>query len=178
MTLLYLKAFHIVFGVSWFAGLFYIIRLFIYHVESRDMDEAIALKFQEQYKLMEKRLWFIITWPAMILTLGFGLAMLLSNLYYFNASWVYLKLIFVFLLVLYHIWCHRIYNQLKRDEFRYSSSKLRLINEIATLLLFGIVFVAVLKSTLTWIPAVLGFFGVAVLLMLGINFYKKRRERK
>lgn len=173
---LYFKAFHLVFAISWFAGLFYIVRLFIYHVEAQSMDVSLQEAFSKQYKLMQKRLWFIISWPAMILTLGFGIAMLVNNLNYFKTPWVVLKIVLVVLLVLYHLWCHRIYNQLQKDRFNYTSNRLRLINEIATLLLFAIVFVAVLKSTLEWIPAVLGFFGLAILLMLGIRFYKKRRK--
>lgn len=177
MTFLYFKALHLVFMVSWFAGLFYIIRLFIYHVESLDLKKELSIAFQKQYQLMERRLWYIITWPAALLTLVFGVGMLIVNPHFLSLPWMHVKLGLVALLYVYHFWCHRIFLQMQRSEFPYSSGRLRMINEVATLLLFAIVFVVVLKSALGWITATLGVAALAALLMLGIRWYKRYRAK-
>lgn len=83
--------------------------------------------------------------------------------------WMHIKLGFVFLLYVYHLKCHQIFKQLQRDQIKYSASFFRLWNEGATLLLFAIVFIVILKSTLSWIFGVLGLFGLAILLMIGIK---------
>lgn len=91
--------------------------------------------------------------------------------------WMHIKLGFVFLLYVYHLKCHQIFKQLQRDQIKYSASFFRLWNEGATLLLFAIVFIVILKSTLSWIFGVLGLFGLAILLMIGIKAYKRYREK-
>ena len=175
-THLYLKAFHLVFAVSWFAGLFYIIRLFIYHVEAQNKEEAVRTAFFEQYRLMQWRLWYIITWPALLLTVLFGTSMFINRPDLLQFDWIWAKIALVIGLIAYHLWCHFIFKRHQKDSFPYTSSKLRLINEVATLFLFAIVFVVVLKSVLDWIPALLGFMALAILLMIGIKAYKKYRR--
>jgi putative membrane protein len=134
---------------------------------------VIAAAFQEQYQMMERRLWYIITWPAAILTLIFGVGMLYLQPAFLGDAWMHVKLGLVALLYAYHYWCHRIFLKMQRNETSYSSLKLRMINEVATLLLFAIVFVVVLKSALGWITAVLGLVVLAALLMIGIRLYRK-----
>ncbi len=172
---LYIKALHIIFVVTWFAGLFYMVRLFIYHAEAREKAEPAKSILQEQYKLMEWRLWYIITWPSLVLTWVFGLWLV----YLFNwwlAPWLWLKLSMVVGLTAYHLYCHRIFNRFQHDLPTWGSMGLRMWNEVATLFLFAIVFTVVLKDTIGWIWGLLGLLLLAAAMMLGIRFYRKRRE--
>ena len=171
------KALHIIFVVSWFAGLFYIVRLFIYHTEAQQ-KEAISRKIlSEQFEVMEKKLWWIITTPAMVLTLIFGIWMLFLNpTYYLSAPWMHLKLAFVGMLLIYHFVCQKIMNDLKKGVFNWKSNGLRIWNEVATLALVAIVFLVVMKDSFNWIKGTIGFFAVAIGLMLGIKMYKRLRK--
>ena len=171
-----LKALHIVFLVSWFAGLFYIVRLFIYHVEAERKQDPEKEILQNQFKIMENRLWYIITWPAMIGTVVCGVWMLVLLPPLLSQVWMLVKLCFVVVLLMYHLASHVIFLQLKRNEIKYSSLQLRIWNEVATLLLVAIVFLVVLRNGLHAGYGTLAFFGVAILLMLGIKLYKKTRK--
>tara|TARA_R110001632_G_scaffold43376_5_gene109995 strand:- start:3358 stop:3945 length:588 start_codon:yes stop_codon:yes gene_type:complete len=178
MDLSYVKALHIIFVVTWFAGLFYIVRLFIYHVEAEDKEEPAKSILQTQYKLMSKRLWYIITWPSAVLAGVFAVWMLILEPSYLTMIWMHVKLSFVFVLYFYHIGCQKIFNQLQKDVIKYSSFKLRIWNEIATLLLFAIVFIVVLKSAISWVWGVVGILLFGIVLMLAIKLYKKIRAKK
>ena len=178
MDIAYIKPLHIIFVITWFAGLFYIVRLFIYHVEAEDKEEPAKSILQKQYKLMSKRLWYIITWPSAILASFFAFYMLINDPSYLKMGWMHVKLSFVFALYFYHGACHRIFLQLQRDEVKYTSFKLRIWNEVATILLFAIIFIVVLKSTLSWVWGVIGIVLFGILLMLSIKLYKKIREKK
>ncbi|PCJ26554.1 MAG: protoporphyrinogen IX oxidase [Flavobacteriales bacterium] len=179
MEMLYLKALHIIFVVTWFAGLFYIVRLFIYYVEANDEEENAKAILQKQYKLMSKRLWYGIAWPSAILTLFFATWLLSTNLsYYMSQPWMHIKLTFVAVLYAYHYMCHRMYVKLINDKLVFSSFKLRVFNEIATVLLFSIVFLVVLKSSISWIWGIVGIVLFGILLMLAIKVYRKIRENK
>lgn len=170
------KALHLIFMVSWFAGLFYIVRLYIYHVEATKKSHVEATVLKEQFKIMESKLWWIITTPAMTLTIVFGVAMLIDRPAYLQMPWMHLKLTFLFLLVIYHFLCQRIFFQLKKDVFKWTSNQLRLWNELATLFLVAIVFIVVFKGGFSWVKGTIGFFGVAILLMIGIKMYKRFRK--
>ncbi len=171
----YIKALHLIFIVTWFAGLFYIVRLFIYQVEAAEKPENEKLILQTQFKLMQKRLWYGITLPSAFGTLIFGLWLAeLNNLW--ESGWFHLKLGFVLALFLYHIQCGRIFKQLQNDDIKYSSSKLRIWNEVATLLLVSIIFIATLKNSMDWIWGTVGFFSLAILLILAIKLYKRFRQ--
>lgn len=176
MIALYIKSLHIIFVVAWFAGLFYIPRLFIYHVEANNKPEPDRSILSTQLKLMQRKLWYIITWPAGILALGFGIWMIVLNPYYLEMPWMHLKLGFVALLIVYHVVCGQMFNQLQKDIFKHSSLKLRLWNEVATILLIAIVFVVVLKDMLSWLWGVAGIFLVAGTLTVAVMLYKKRRQ--
>lgn len=178
MTLLYLKALHIIFVVTWFAGLFYIVRLFIYHTEANERPEPEKNILQRQYKLMENRLWYVITWPSMILTLVFGTWMIVEAYGWNLPPWLVLKLGFVAGLLLYHMKCHAIFNQLKNDVMKWSSMKLRLWNEVATLFLVSIIFIVVLKNTISFVWGIIGLLLFAAVLYLAINIYRKSRKNK
>lgn len=177
MDYFYLKALHIIFIVTWFAGLFYIVRLFIYHVEAEDEDDNAKAILQKQYKIMSRRLWYGITWPSAILTLVFATWLLSTNFsFYMSQPWMHIKLTFVVALYLYHFACQRIFSQLQKNEIKYSSFKLRIWNEVATVLLFAIVFLVVLKNEIGWFWGVVGLLLFSILLMMGIKWYKKIRK--
>lgn len=180
MPALYFKALHIIFVVTWFAGLFYIVRLFIYameaHEKTAEPEKSILLK---QYRLMTSRLWYIIAWPSAIITLLMGLTLLFSFGYHNSMpDWLWTKVGFVLLLYVYHLKCHQLVLKLKRGEKIWSSQKLRLWNEASTILLFAIVFLVVLRSTLSMAYGIAGLILLSVLLMLAIRMYKKARESK
>lgn len=169
------KALHVIGFVCWFAGLFYVVRLFIYIVEAADNDGEGHRMVEAQLKIMSRRLWFGITWPSLIATLGFG-GWLLYQYQLYALPWVHIKLTLVGLLVIYHLWTHRIYKQLTLGTCQWTSKQLRLWNEVATLLLVAIVFVAVFKQGMDAVWGTVGFFGFAALLMIGIKIYGKIRK--
>ncbi|TXB65106.1 protoporphyrinogen IX oxidase [Vicingus serpentipes] len=180
MDYFYLKALHIIFVVTWFAGLFYIVRLFVYHVEAEGEEENAKVVLQKQYKLMSKRLWYGITWPSAIITAIFAFWLLFGTEVgksYLLSPWMHIKLTFVVALYVYHFLCHRIFVQLQNNQIKYSSFKLRIWNEVATVLLFAIVFLVVLKNNIGWVWGVVGLLLFSVLLMMGIKIYKKKREK-
>ncbi|AEL23788.1 CopD family protein [Cyclobacterium marinum] len=177
MTFEYIKALHIIFIVTWFAGLFYIVRLFIYQTEALDRPEAEKNILKPQLDLMANRLWYIITWPSAVLTLIFGTWVLLHRPTYLSMPFMHAKLTFVALLYIYHFRCHYIFKSLQNGKRIWNSSKLRLWNEIATLLLFAIVFLIVLKSLLNMLWGIAGLILLGASLMLATKWYKRFRER-
>jgi len=177
MDLAYIKALHIIFVVSWFAGLFYIVRLFIYFAEAEEKEETAKSILQTQYKLMSKRLWYIITWPSAILASFFAFWMLYLEPSYLLMPWMHVKLSFVLALYFYHAGCHKVFIQQQKGVVKYTSFKLRIWNEVATILLFAIVFLVVLKSTISWVWGVVGIILFGVLMMLGIKLYKNIRKK-
>lgn len=178
MDLLTVKALHIIFVVSWFAGLFYIVRLFIYHTEAQQRNEAEKNVLSDQFKIMEARLWWIITTPAMILTIVFGTWMIVLSPGYLKEPWMHIKLSFVVALLIYHFICQRFLLKMRKGIFSWPSGKLRIWNEVATLCLVAIVFLVTLKNTMNWIYGTVAFFGVAILLMILIKLYKNLRTKK
>lgn len=174
----YIKSLHIIFVITWFAGLFYIVRLFIYHVEADQKEEPARSILQTQYKVMSKRLWYIITWPSAILASFFAFWMLYLLPGFLNAPWMWIKLSFVMLLYGYQWGCQNIYRQLQNDVIKYSAAKLRLWNEVATVILFAVVFLVELKNSINWIWGVTGIFVFGLLLMGFVKLYKKRRAKK
>jgi putative membrane protein len=177
MEVLYVKAIHIIFVVSWFAALFYVVRLFIYTTEAQSRDTAAKQVLTEQFLLMQKKLWYIIGWPSLIGTYIFGFWMIVQNPSYLYLPWMLLKLIAVFLLTLYHLLCQRILSRQAKGIFKQSSFVLRLINELATVLLVAIVFLVVVKSSAGLLWGILGLFGFAASLLVAVYIYKKRRKQ-
>lgn len=173
---LYIKALHIIFIVTWFAGLFYMPRLLIYHAEAGEKPEPDRSILSDQFKLMQRRLWYGITWPSAILTLIFGLWM--WHLYGSLASWLIVKLVFVLGLYLYHIATHVLFQKHQRNVFPFSSMQLRIWNEVATIFLIAVVFLVVVKNALVWTWALAGLFGFIFILLLAIRIYKWIRFRK
>lgn len=177
MAYLYTKALHLIFVTTWFAGLFYIIRLFIYFKEAEEKPELEKNILQKQYTLMSKRLWYIITWPSAVLATLFACILLYLNPEWLTQPWMHIKLIFVLALFAYHASCQYLLNQLIKGTLKYSGFALRIWNEVATIILFSVVFLVILKNSLGWIFGVVGILGVSISLMLGIKLYKNIRKK-
>ena len=178
MTYLYIKAVHVIFIVSWFAGLFYMPRLFIYHTESQEKNKEVARLFSLQFQVMEQKLWRIITTPAMILSLLSGIGLILINPGWLSQTWMQIKLVMVLLLVIYHYFTYRIYKEMQADLFTWTSNSLRMWNEGATLLLVAIVFLVVLKNGFSWIWGIIGIILLGFILTIAIRLYRLYLEKK
>ena len=174
----YIKSLHLIFVITWFAGLFYIVRLFVYQIEAYQKASPAKEILGNQLKIMAKRLWYIITWPSAILASIFAFWMLYTNPYYLEEPWMLIKLSFVLALYFYHGYCHKIFTKLQRDVVKYTALKLRIFNEVSTIILFAIVFLVTLKSAINWIWGVVGIILFGILMMLGIKLYKTLREKK
>jgi putative membrane protein len=157
------------------AGLFYIVRLFVYHIEANEKPENERSVLQRQFIIMEHKLWYIITTPAMILTLLTGIYMMWDARWY-QQSWMLVKLGFVAGLIIYHFICQRIVHQLKKGLFLWSSVQLRIWNEIATIFLVAIVFTVILKSTIDWVYGLLGLVLFAAAIMSAVKCYQFFRK--
>ncbi|MCP4052373.1 MAG: CopD family protein [Mesoflavibacter sp.] len=173
----YIKALHLIFVVTWFAGLFYIPRLFVYQIEAYHKPSPDKEILGKQLKLMAKRLWFIITWPSAILATIFAIWLLILQPVWLKQPWMHVKLTFVVLLYIYHYMTHVYYKQLQKDEVKKTSNFMRLWNEGATFILFAVVFLVILKSAINWVFGVISIVVLGVLLMLGFKIYKRIREK-
>jgi len=178
----YLKALHIVFIVTWFAGLFYMPRLFIYNVEALEKPDGIRQALQEQFTIMMKRLWYGITWPSAVITLIFGLSLLINTQLYkvvFDEDyrWLLIKLIFVVFLYVYHYSLHLILKQQVEGIFKYTSQQLRLWNEVATIFLIAIVMLVVVKQSISLVWGLVGLVLFIALLLSAIKIYKTFRSK-
>ena len=174
----YLKSLHLIFVITWFAGLFYIVRLFVYQIEAAQKPSPEKEILQKQYKIMTYRLWYIITWPSAVLASLFAFSLLYLNPGLIQLDYMQVKFGFVFALYLYHGKCQQIYNHLQNDEIKYTSNFMRLWNEGATIILFAVVFLIFVKDAVNWIYGVIGIFLFSILIMLGFKFYKRIREKK
>lgn len=174
----YIKALHLIFVITWFAGLFYIVRLFVYQIEAAQKPSPDKEILGEQLKIMANRLWVIITWPSMILTTIFAIWLLFLRPFYLSEGWMQVKLGFVVLLIIYHLKCHSIYKQLQSGIIKYSSNFMRLFNEGATIILFAVVFLVILRNAINWIYGVVGIILFSVIITFGFKFYKTYRESK
>lgn len=180
MNFLYLKALHVIFIVTWFSGMFYIVRLFIYNTEAAAKEEPERGILQRQFGIMSKRLWYGISIPSAVLTLIFGPLVLWKGNYLDNFgfhTWLHIKLLFVLLLYGYFISLHRIFKQQQKGIFKYTSQQLRVWNEVATIFLVAIVMLAVVKQTMSWAWGLGGLIAFVVVLMLAIRMYKKTRKQ-
>ncbi len=173
----YIKSLHLIFVITWFAGLFYIPRLFIYHIEATQKEEPEKGILVRQLKLMTKRLWYIITWPSAILATLFAVILLIMIPEWLQQGWMQVKLGFVLLLFVYHIKCHLIFKELQNDVVKWTSHQMRIWNEGSTLILFSVIFLVVVRDAINWIYGVIGIFLLAIILMLGIKLYKRIRSK-
>lgn len=178
----YLKALHIVFVVTWFAGLFYIPRLVIYIIEANEKIETEKVIIQNQLKIMLKRLWLGITWPSAIITLIFGIVVTINGGWYKTffepqGLWFLIKILLVVLLYGYHFSLQYLYSKSMRGEYPYSAQKVRYWNEIPTVLLIAIVLLVVVKQLISFFVALTGIFTLLFVLFFAIRIYKKCRVK-
>lgn len=173
------KAIHIIFVVSYFAGIFYIVRLFIYHSEALELsDDTSRSILHRQFCLMEQRLWNIITVPAFVLMILCGIAMLYLVPMWLTQGWLHIKLFAFALLCVYHFWCWKMIKNLQKERTPYTSVQLRMLNEVATLILFVTVFAVVLKSIFVqyWYISLLAFVLMGVLIMAIVKVVNRNKS--
>ncbi len=175
---LWFKSLHIIGVVVWFAGLFYLVRLFIYHVEAQDLDQPIREAFSSQYKLMQRRLANIITTPGMILAISMAIGLLVMQPTLLKQGWMQAKLSIVVALIIYHFYCYRIMGQLGNDRILLTGGQLRALNELPTLFLVAVVMLVVFKSQFPTSAATWLIFGLVIFMAASIQFYAKYRRNK
>jgi len=173
---LWFKTLHIVGVVVWFAGLFYLVRLFIYHVEADDLDEQLKQPFQEQYTLMERRLANIITTPGMVVAVAMAVGLLITQPSWLHQGWMHAKLGFVALLLAYHWFCYRLMGQLHRGDCAWNGRQLRALNELPTLLLVIVVMLVVFKNQFPTGAATWFMVALVVFMAASIQFYARWRR--
>lgn len=173
---LWFKTLHIVGVVVWFAGLFYLVRLFIYHVEAAELDPPIKEAFEEQYMLMERRLVNIITTPGMVLAVSMAVGLLITQPSWLYQSWMQAKLVFVAGLLFYHAFCYRLMGQLARGECRWSGRQLRALNELPTLILVIVVMLVIFKNQFPTGAATWLMVGLVLFMAASIQFYARWRR--
>ena len=183
MLYIIIKAVHIIFMVSYFAGIFYLVRLFVYYKDTDGFAEPKKQILREQYVFMARRLWNIITVPAGVIMLICGLTMIFLNLGLMKSPWFHLKLTFLLGLAAYHFWCWKKVLQLKHlkgNDLPIPNIKLRQANEIATFILFLVVFTVILKSEVVThgFSLLLGFLGLVIAIMLTVKWVNKNKKRK
>ena len=176
-----IKAVHIIFMVSYFAGIFYLVRIFVYYKDTDAFDEMKQKILREQYVFMARRLWNIITVPAGIIMLLSGLTMIFLNFGLMKTPWFHLKLTFLIGLAIYHYWCWKKVLQIKNLSghiLPIENIKLRQANEISTFILFLVVFTVILKSMVIeyWWQLILGFVVLVGLIMATVKLVNSQKK--
>lgn len=177
MAYFWFKAFHLIGIVVWFAGLFYLVRLYVYHAEANEQPEPAQTILKQQYQIMEKRLYHLITTPGMVLTVVMAIALLITEPEVLHDSWLHIKLAFVALLIAYHFYCGRILKKLAADECTWTGQQFRALNEGPTVLLVAIVLLAVFKNSLPYDAAFWGILGLIIAMAVTIQLYAKKRKQ-
>lgn len=171
-----IKALHLIFMVTWFAGLFYIVRLYVYHREANDKPEAERAILVPQFQLMQKRLWYAIAWPSAILCSLFAFTLLGLNTELLNQPYMQVKLVFVGLLLGYQVYLHLLFKRFQANTSLPSSIQLRFINEVPTVILIAVIFLIIQRNALGWVQGLIGILGVAILLTVAIKWYQRTRK--
>jgi putative membrane protein len=179
MAYYWFKAFHLIGVVVWFAGLFYLVRLFVYHAEAAQEQEPAQTILKKQYEIMEKRLYHIITTPGMVVTVAMAIGLLITEPEVLKDSWLHIKLAFVAALLVYHFYCGRIMRRLAAGQCNWTGQQFRALNEAPTVLLVAIVLLAVFKNNLPTDITAWGIFAMIIVMAASIQLYaKKRRQDK
>ncbi|MDJ0745006.1 MAG: protoporphyrinogen oxidase HemJ [Xenococcaceae cyanobacterium MO_167.B27] len=179
MAYYWFKAFHLIGVVVWFAGLFYLVRLFVYHAEANQEPEPAQSILKKQYELMELRLYNIITNPGMIVTVVMAIGLISTEPEILKSGWLHIKMAMVLLLIGYHHYCKKLMKQLAKGECKWTGQQFRVLNEAPTIFLVVIVLLAVFKNNLpldltTWLVV-----GLVITMAASIQLYaKKRRQAK
>jgi putative membrane protein len=159
------------------AGLFYIVRLFIYHTEAQQKPQPDRKILSDQFEIMERKLWYIISVPSMVLVLAAGITLLVIAPAWLQQPWMHIKLMFVGGLLVYHFICQHKMKQMANGVFTWTSTQLRIWNEVATIFLFSIVFLVVLKSAVNWIYGIVGLVLFSLIIMSAVKVYKYYRMK-
>ncbi|MBD8017857.1 CopD family protein [Kaistella pullorum] len=180
MLYVILKAVHIIFMVSYFAGIFYLVRIFVYYKDTDDFPDPKQNILREQYVFMARRLWNIITVPAGVIMLASGLTLIFLNFGLMKSPWFHLKLTFLVGLVLYHYWCWKKVLHLKNlsgKSIETKNIKLRQANEIATFILFLVVFTVILKGAVLayWWQLITGFILLVAAITATVKLVNKNK---
>lgn len=173
----YIKSFHLIFVITWFAGLFYIPRLMVYQIEASNKPSPEKEIIGNQLRIMARRLWYIISWPSAILATVFAIWLLILQPAWLEQPWMQVKLGFVILLIIYHLKTNQYFNELQRGSVTVSSTFMRIWNEGATFILFAVVFLVILKSAINWIFGLMALLILAILIMLGFKLYSRVRSK-
>lgn len=176
MAYYWFKAFHLIGIVVWFAGLFYLVRLFVYHAEASQKPEPAQTILKTQYEIMEKRLYNIITTPGMAVTVAMAVGLISTEPEILKSGWLHIKFAFVALLLAYHFFCGRIMKKLEKGDCQWTGQQFRALNEAPTVLLVVIVLLAVFKNNLpldltTWL-----IFALVIAMAASIQLYAKKRR--
>lgn len=177
MAYFWFKAFHLIGVVVWFAGLFYLVRLFVYHAEASQEAEPAQTILKNQYQLMERRLYNIITTPGMVVTVAMAIGLLTTEPEVLKVGWMHAKLAFVLVLLAYHFYCGRLMRRLASGECQWTGQQFRALNEAPTVLLVAIVLLAVFKNSLPTDITVWGMFVLIIAMVASIQLYAKKRKR-
>ncbi|MEA5390589.1 protoporphyrinogen oxidase HemJ [Cyanobium gracile UHCC 0139] len=173
---LWFKTLHIVGVVVWFAGLFYLVRLFIYHREAAELEPPLRQAFEQQYGLMERRLANIITTPGMVVAVAMAVGLLLVEPLWLKQAWMHAKLAVVAALLAYHWFCYRLMGQLQRGVCNWSGRQLRALNELPTLMLVLVVMLVVFKNQFPTGAATWFLVALVVFMAASIQFYARWRR--
>ncbi|MEB3201516.1 MAG: protoporphyrinogen oxidase HemJ [Synechococcus sp.] len=176
MAYLWFKSLHIVGVVVWFAGLFYLVRLFIYHREAEELETGLSEAFKNQYALMERRLAGIITTPGMVVTVVCAVGLVWLNPAWVHESWLHAKLAAVAILLAYHAFCYRLMGQLDKGSCQWSAKQLRALNELPTLLLVLVVMLVVFKTQFPTGAATWLIVALVVFMAASIQLYARWRR--
>lgn len=176
-TYLLFKSFHIVGFVSWFAGLFYLVRMFVYDAEADEQPVEMRSAWKKQLIVMQERVYKIIATPAMVITWVFGIGMLIINPAWLQQSWIHLKLTLLVLMVVYHFYCRKIIRDNALGKKSFTPFQFRLLNELPTLFLISIVLLAVLKDITNFVYLFVGILLFGFLLFISAKAYKKHRTK-
>lgn len=176
MNYLWFKALHLVGVVAWFAGLFYLPRLFVYHAEANEQPESVRTILQQQYQIMETRLYRIIMTPAMLLTIAMAVGMVVVSPDLLKDTWLHVKFALVLVLVGYHHVCGRLIKEMAAGKFRFTGQQFRWFNEFPTVLFVLVVLLAVFKNNFPTSAATWGVVGMVVAMAAIIQLYARKRR--
>ncbi|NJN85248.1 MAG: protoporphyrinogen oxidase HemJ [Leptolyngbyaceae cyanobacterium SL_7_1] len=176
MAYLWLKSLHIIGFVAWFAGLFYLPRLFIYHIEAEERQEPVRSALKEEYSRIETLLYKLIMMPAMIFTIAMAIGIISTEPIVLGQTWLHVKLLFVLLLIGFHFYCGILIRQLKTETCSINSLQMRRINEIPTILLSLVVLLAIFKNSIPISITALGTVITLSIFAIIIQLYARKRR--
>jgi putative membrane protein len=176
MAYYWFKTFHIIGVVVWFAAMFYLPRLFVYHAQARSENDIAREILENQFKIMEQRLYRIIMIPGMIVTVGTAIGLIVLMPEYLKQGWMHAKLTGVIALLVYHFYCGKLLKALAEGKCAWSGQQFRYFNELPTLLLITIVMLVVFKTAFPTDASVWLMIGLSILMVIAIQMYAKKRK--